>query len=214
MKRPEDRFTIRVLYAVNRLFTRAYHELTILRRPNLPESGRAIVVCNHISGLDPLFVQSAVDRRLITWMMAREYLATPGLGKVFQTLEIIPVDRGSRETTPLRTAVRRLTEGRVVGVFPEGGIAGGEMLPLQTGVALMAIRTKSPVFPVYLEGTQRGREMIHAFALPCQAVISFGDPIDLSGFGHDRSELVKATALIRQGIERERINVAEFCNVR
>jgi 1-acyl-sn-glycerol-3-phosphate acyltransferase len=214
MKRPEDQFPIRVLYAVNRLFTRVYHDLTVLTPPRLPESGAAILVCNHISGLDPLFLQSAVDRRLIQWMMAKEYLDLPGLGKVFRTLEIIPIDRGSRETAPFRTALRQLKAGRVVGIFPEGKIGTGGLLPLQTGTALLAIRTKSPVYPAYLDGTQRGREMIHAFASPCRAVVSFGAPIDLSGLETDRGSLLAATDRIRDGIEREKNKIVDFHKVR
>jgi 1-acyl-sn-glycerol-3-phosphate acyltransferase len=214
MKRPEDRISIRVLYGINRLFTRVYHSLTIVNGPKLPESGPAIVVCNHISGLDPLLVQSAVDRRLITWMMAREYLDLPGLGKVFRTVEVIPVERGSRETTPLRTAVRQLMAGRVVGIFPEGMIGKRGLLEFQTGAALMAIRTKTPVFPVYIEGTQRGREMLQAFATPCRAWISFGPPLDLSRFGTDRKDLQEATDLMRAAIENEKKYIVDFRNVR
>ncbi len=215
MKRPEERLPIRVLYGINRLFTRVYHQLTIVNPPHLPEVGAAIVICNHISGLDPLLVQSAVDRRLITWMMAREYLDLPGLGKVFRTVEVIPVDRGSRETTPLRTAVRQLSSGRVVGIFPEGKISDdGDLAEFQTGAALMAIRTKTPVFPVYVEGTQRGREMLRAFATPCRAWISFGPPLDFNGFGTDRKDLQEATDFMRAAVLKEREYIVDFRNVR
>ena len=113
------------------MLARVYHNLKVLTPSPLPRQGPAIVVCNHISPIDPILIQSACTYRVICWMMAKEYMELPVLGRVFKMLEVIPVDRGTRETGPLRTAFRRLHEGRILGIFPEGKISTtGELLEI------------------------------------------------------------------------------------
>src|SRR5690348_1940276 len=79
----EDRLEIRLAQAANRMFTRIYHHTTVLSPPRLPRKGPAILVCNHVSGLDPLLVQSACPR-MIVWLMAGEYYDTKGLSWFFK----------------------------------------------------------------------------------------------------------------------------------
>ncbi len=154
---------------------RVFHRLTVLSRCPIPRVGPAILVCNHTSSIDPAFVQSVCHHRLITWMMAREYQDIKGTGWFFKAVGIIPVERSGRDTAPLRAAIRALEAGRVLGIFPEGRIAPTkDFLPFQTGVALMAIKTGVPVYPVYLDGTQRNKGMMEACLQSQNASVIFG----------------------------------------
>src|SRR6185369_16448877 len=90
--RPENRPIIRVLQAIDVCFSRLYHRLNVRSPQQLPRDGAAILVSNHISGLDPLLIQS-VCPRLIRWMMAKEYMEVFGLRWVFKRVGIIPVAR-------------------------------------------------------------------------------------------------------------------------
>jgi 1-acyl-sn-glycerol-3-phosphate acyltransferase len=208
MTRPEDRISIRALRAVNTLLARVYHRLTILSPSPLPHEGPAILVCNHFSSIDPVLIQSACTHRLITWMMAKEYMDLPVLGRAFRLLDVIPVDRGSRETGPLRTALRRLQEGRIIGIFPEGTFSTtGEILEFQTGVALMAIRTKVPVFPAYLDGTQRNKGMVQAFVQRSRSVLKFGPEVIFDRSDTSKENIEAATAKIRAAVQLLRIDV-------
>lgn len=212
--RPESRLPILALHGVNTLFTRVYHNLAIVRPSNLPEDGPAILVSNHISGLDPLLIQSACRSRLITWMMASEYMDLPGLGRVFRMLGVIPVQRGSRETGPLRQALRQLHQGRVIGLFPEGRISTtGEMLDFQSGAGLMALRTGAMVYPVYLDGTQRNKEMSEAFFRRQHAFIAFGEPLHFCG-ETSTAALDEVTQRIKSSLTELRMCVDTFRNVR
>jgi 1-acyl-sn-glycerol-3-phosphate acyltransferase len=76
------------------------------------------------------------------------------------------------------------------------------LLPFQTGVALMAGKTGVPVFPVYLNGTQRGHrhEMLRALARPQRASVAFGPPIR---FERSRgADLEAVTETIREAVRR------------
>src|SRR4051812_46381153 len=107
--RPEDRPIIRLLQAVDVCFARIYHRLSVRSPQKLPRKGAAILVCNHISGLDPVLIQS-VCPRLITWMMAKEYFDVPGMGWFFKTIGVIPVQRSGRDLSATRAAMRALEQ--------------------------------------------------------------------------------------------------------
>ena len=215
LSRPEDRFSIRVLHLVNTLFGRVYHNLKVLTPATVPRQGPAIVICNHISPIDPVLVQSTCTYRLITWMMAKEYMDLPYLGSVFRKLDVIPVDRGTRETGPLRTALRRLHEGRIIGIFPEGKISSTkDMLDFQTGVALMAIRAKVPVYPAYLDGTQRGKEMVPALLSRSRSAIAFGPEVIFNRKDTSKENIDAATASLKFAMENIKLEVDAYRKVK
>lgn len=71
-----------------------------------------------------------------------------------------PVNRDGSDRTALRIALRRLEQGRVVGIFPEGGIRAGEGsvlngAPMRAGVALLAAMSQKPIIPAVILGSDR-----------------------------------------------------------
>ncbi|MCS7034498.1 MAG: 1-acyl-sn-glycerol-3-phosphate acyltransferase [Phycisphaerae bacterium] len=193
---------LRVMIAANEWFAYHYHELTVVSPCRLPASGPAILVCNHTSGVDPILLQ-AVCPRLVVWMMAKEYYQLRLLGFFFRWVGAIPVDRGGRDTSATRAAIRALQQGRVVGIFPEGKIElERELLPFQTGVALLACKTGAPVFPAYLDGEQRNREMLPSILRPSHAVVAFGEEVAFDRSDTSREGLERATAAIQASVQR------------
>jgi 1-acyl-sn-glycerol-3-phosphate acyltransferase len=196
---PESRLTIRMLRAANVCFSRIYHHLDVIAPARLPRNGPGILVCNHISGLDPALVQSTCAR-LIVWMMAREYFDQPGLRWLFKQVQVIPVDRGRRDMAAVRLALSALRSGRILGIFPEGRLEDSRtLLPFQTGVALLGSKTEVPIFPAYLDGTQRNLSMLQAYLKPQHAAIAFGPPLALDWRG-EHSNVDSATKLIQSSV--------------
>jgi 1-acyl-sn-glycerol-3-phosphate acyltransferase len=198
---PERRFVSRVLHAANRSYTHLYHRLEVFAPCKLPKSGPAIVVCNHTSALDPHLIQSPCPR-LITWMMAKEFYDLRYLKPVFEQLGVIPVTRSGRDTSAMRAAMRALANGQLVGIFPEGRIEDSrELFPFQTGVALMAMKTGVPVYPAFLDGTQRNTSMLAALLRPQRARVIFGDEVQFDRGNKTREGLEAATAAIQGAVE-------------
>ena len=205
---PEKKLSIRALKVADHLFARAYHDLTVFTPPRLPAKGAAILICNHTSGLDPLLIQS-VCKRVIVWMMAKEYYEIRPLKPFFKLLEAIPVDRTSRDTAAMRSALRALQDGRLLGVFPEGRISTvkGQLLPFQTGVAQLAIKLKVPVFPAFLHGTQQGvSDMVQAFSHRQIATLRFGPAVEFDRSSTSRDALEAATAKLQSAVNSLRDN--------
>lgn len=167
---------LRVAHAANRLFTRLFHDVTIVRNTPLPRHGPAIIVANHTSGLDPLMIQSIVNRP-IAWMVAREFHDAASAGWLYRRQRSIPVDRNGRDTTALREALRRLAEGHVLGIFPEGRITTGGPPKLQTGVGLIAQRAGVPIYPVGIAGSTVGAAFGSVFSRRQRCRIAIDRPI-------------------------------------
>jgi 1-acyl-sn-glycerol-3-phosphate acyltransferase len=202
--RPEDRLGIRLLQAFDVCYARIYHRVNVVSPLQLPKHGPAILICNHISGLDPMLIQS-VCPRMIVWMMAREYYEIPAVKWAFKMVEAIPVDRAGRDLAATRSALRALEAGRILGVFPEGKIATTRaLLPFQTGVALMAVKSGVPVYPAYLDGTQRNKTMVQAFAYPNVASLAFGPVVEFDRSSTSKEVLQAATDRFMEAVERLR----------
>ena len=185
---------------VDVLFARGYHKLDVLAPPQIPRKGPAILISNHTSGLDPLLIQAPLNR-VVVWMMAKEYYNIKLLKPFFKILEIIPVDRSSRDSGSMRLALRALQEGRLLGIFPEGRIeTKRELLPFQHGVAQMAIKAGVPVYPTFLDGTQHGLgDMVPAFAHRQVATVRYGPPLTLSQ-ADGKGSFETATAQLRAAV--------------
>jgi 1-acyl-sn-glycerol-3-phosphate acyltransferase len=196
----EQRWGVRVAQAANRIFVRGYHQMEVFSPSRLPRKGPAILVCNHVSGLDPMLVQAGCSR-MIVWMMAKEYYDLKSLKWFYEAIDAIPVARSGRDTAATRAALRALGNGRVLGIFPEGRIeTTRDLLPFQTGMSMMAIKTGVSVYPAYLDGTQRGKEMVPAIVDPNRVRLGFGPPLRFDGIGTSKPELEAATARIKDAV--------------
>ena len=196
----ERRLIVRGGHQVARNFSTMYHDLKVLTPCPLPAKGGAILVCNHTSSLDPVLLQAAVPR-VITWMMAREYNNVFGVQWFLNAIEPILVERSGRDMAATRAALRALKDGKILGLFPEGKIAKtAELLPFQSGIALLALKSGAPVYPAYLDGTQRMKGMLEAFVRPNHVTLAFGPPVQLDREDEGRDGLEAATAKIRAAI--------------
>lgn len=200
--RREHDLWFRFCHAWAGTLARTYHETTALSPCRLPSTGPAILVSNHTSSIDPLLLQ-AFSPRLIRWMMAKEYFDFKPLRWLFDTVGVILVERSGRDMAATRAAMRALEQGYVLGVFPEGRIeTTGDLLPFQSGIGLLAIKTRAPVFPAFIDGTQRRREMVEAFLRPSTGTVAFGREINLKDLNDSRKSIEEATRRIQGAIER------------
>src|SRR5438094_9306564 len=80
-----------------------------------------ILASNHISHFDPPFLGSRFCR-YVDWMAMEELFRNRASAVLMKWLCAFSVRRDGTDRTGIRTAVKRLKEGRVVGVFTEVGI--------------------------------------------------------------------------------------------
>lgn len=135
-----------------RIYARRYHRLKA-QPLELPEQGPAIVVANHVSGLDPLLLIAASPRPL-RFIIASEEYHRFGLTWLFRAGKCIPVDRQGRPERAFRAALTALQQGEVVALFPQGRIYRDSEAPhhLKPGATRLAQMTGAAIYPHRLEG--------------------------------------------------------------
>src|SRR5256886_12323463 len=131
----------------------------VIGRENAERPGGFLLASNHISHFDPLIISGMV-RRKIDWMAMAEFFPVPGLGHFLRAVDAFPAARDRADRRTIRTAIERLKSGRIVGVFPEGGIRDGarsllEGAPLRAGASTLAHVAGVPIVPCVILGSDR-----------------------------------------------------------
>ncbi len=119
-------------------------------RENIPDGGY-IAAANHQSNLDALFVALAIRRRIR--FMGKSELFDGRWGWLLNRLGAFPVQRGVWDADAFETAATVLRRGRVMSIFPEGGVHTARA-PAKSGVGHIALLAGATVVPVYLDGTR------------------------------------------------------------
>lgn len=150
----------------------------------VPEKGPLIVASNHHQYADPVLICMAVPRRM-QWMAKRE-LFTPPLDRFFYFIGSFPVDRQKGGRAGLRSALGFLSEGWVLGIFPEGGRRKqnnpeGHDAP-KSGVVMLAARASAPILPVFVGRAPNPLERLRGKKLN----IRIGDPITMDNIKNER----------------------------
>jgi len=162
---------INILMGLNRLYCRYFHGLDGVPL-GLPRQGAAIVVANHISGLDPLLLL-AVSPRPLRFLMAAEEYHRFGLCWLFRAVGCIPVDRQGKPEQAFKAALQAMREGEVVAIFPQGKIhLPDEPMPrLKSGAVRLAYLSESMVIPLHISGVKAQGDVFLPLLLPARATI-------------------------------------------
>ena len=123
---------------------------------HLPEEGPALLVCNHVSFMDPLILMANL-RRPARFVMYYKIFKIPLLHFVFKTARAIPIAGQKEDAAVLQQAFEAvdaaLTDGELVCIFPEGGLTkDGEIAPFRAGVEKILARRPVPVVSMALRG--------------------------------------------------------------
>jgi 1-acyl-sn-glycerol-3-phosphate acyltransferase len=123
---------------------------------NIPEEGPAVLICNHVSFVDPLVILAASPRP-IRFVMDHRIFKTPVVSFVFRTGKAIPIAPAKENEKLLNDAYEKiaaaLENGELVAIFPEGRITDtGELYPFKRGIQRVVTRTPVPVIPIALKG--------------------------------------------------------------
>ncbi len=185
------------------LSMRALFRMRVENQPQI--EGGYVLAANHSSYLDPLLLGSA-SRRRVTFLMTEVVWRSPSMSWFYRWNRAIPLAARGANRDALRGARGVLQQGRVIGIFPEGGLSrdGGLMLGSPGAVSLV-LNESVPIVPVGIVGA--------AAALPVGAsrprlrpiAIRFGTPIlpaELAALApNDRKQrLQAATTLIMERI--------------
>ncbi len=176
--------------------------LRVLFRPwvkgldNIPAEGPAVLVSNHLSFSDSIFLPGAVPRPVV-FLAKSEYFNGKGIkGKLtamfFRLSNQLPMDRsgGAASSSSLTAGMDILNGGGLLGIYPEGTRSpDGRLYRGKTGVAKLVLATGVPVIPVAMIGTDKVQPIGRRIPNIRRVGIIVGEPLDFSryqGMADDR----------------------------
>lgn len=113
--------------------------------------GRGVYVCNHLSMLDPVPFVTDLFEYNFNALMKEESLKMPIIGKILPKIGVIPVKREETDLRAIKKCMEVLKNNQPLIVFPEGTrnkTGSKQMLEFKDGVAMFALKTKSPIIPM------------------------------------------------------------------
>jgi len=168
-----------------------------------PATGGYVIAANHTSFLDPLLVGSSLRRRVV-YLMTETVWRSASAGWFYRWNRSIPLSARGGNREALRAAREVLKQGRVVSIFPEGGLSrDGKLMLGSPGAVALVINEGLPIVPLGIIGANE--------VLPASGglrfrriTIRYGKPItpeEIAALGEDRkTRLTNATRLIMQRI--------------
>lgn len=143
-----------VVRFILRVFFMIFFRVEIVNKHNVPKKGAALLCANHNAELGMFFIGYKI-KRLVRWMAKEELFKYPVFSPFIRWAGAFPVKRGKGDIGSVKTVLRLLKEGHIVGMFPEGTRVKKKnetTVNAKAGVAMFAVQTGAPILPVGVEG--------------------------------------------------------------
>ncbi len=123
----------------------------IINAERIPERGGALIVANHVTYADALFL-TMICPRPVRFVVAEEFMGFRLLGWMLEIFNSLPIStKNPREA--ILNAAQGIENGDLICIFPEGQLTRtGCLTPIRRGMELIARRANAPIIPVYMDG--------------------------------------------------------------
>lgn len=149
------------------IFPLRFHNAQIVEEMQPPY----IIMANHRSFADPMALAIKVKRYEIRFIGKRELAHGRLKSWLFSGLHMILVSRHATDMAAMRQCMQTLKDGHILGIFPEGTRHQPEMMQeVESGTAIIALRARVPLLPVYIDGKIRPFHITHIY---------YGKPMEL-----------------------------------
>ena len=193
-----------LLYIIFFIPSRLLYPTRVLNKQNMPKK-RAILSCNHLSMIDPVYI--AIYSRRKAHFFAKKELAknrflrflVPAVGSVF-------VERGEADIAAVKKVLQILKKDKILMIFPEGtrNKTGEDIQELKTGAVTFAVKTDTPVIPVIV--WRRPKAFRRNF-------IYYGKPISFAQYKDvkmSHAEKAEATAVLTEKMAEAKRELRDY----
>lgn len=150
-------------------FSKIFFKYEVIGAENIPDRGNIVIASNHKSNLDPIFLAAAIENREIAAIAKKELFKVKPLGFILKKLHVMPINREKPDVSTIKTILRSVRDGYVLGIFPEGTrIKGDSFGKAKAGLSVFTIKSKSKVVPV---------SIISKYKLFSKVIVYIGEPI-------------------------------------
>ena len=141
-----------------------------------------IICANHICAADPVAVCAALRRHQPRYMSKAELFKIPVLNWILKGFGAFPVKRGGADVGAIKTSIKMLEEGKVVGIFPQGHRYPGvhpSTTPVKNGATMIALHSGKPIIPILIKSKNY---KVRPFR---RIDVVIGKPISVDELGYD-----------------------------
>ncbi|MBS4199519.1 1-acyl-sn-glycerol-3-phosphate acyltransferase [Bacillus sp. FJAT-49732] len=179
--------------AVANTILKTFYRIEVRGTEHFPKEGSVLLCANHIDNLDPPVVGITAPRPV--YFMAKAELFKYYLSKkLMENINAFPVKRGLSDREALRTGLKYLKEGKVVGLFPEGTRnLTGEVGKGLAGAGFFALRSNALVVPCAVVGPYKPFKKLY---------VIYGRPIDFTEMRENKISAEAATDVIMSEISK------------
>lgn len=163
-----------------RVATTLMFDLKTYGRMNVPHDGGALLISNHQSFLDPILLAVHLPRS-ISYVARSTLFDKPAFGWLIRQLNAFPIRRGEADVSAIKESIRRLQEGHVLTMFPEGTRSkDGNLGPILPGIAMIVKRANVPVIPAVIHGSFEAWPKGVKLPRPHPIRVLYGPPLQIN----------------------------------
>lgn len=162
----------RIIKGIIKPFIRLAYNIKVEGVENLPQGGPLVICANHYSAIDPVILAVSLPYRIYS-MAKAELFNNRFFGWFLRSVGVFPVKRGEADIKSIKTALKLLKEGKIMGMFPEGTRNKTSEIKAEPGVAMIAIRSQAKVLPIAI---------ISSYQFLKPTVIKIGEPMSLEQY--------------------------------
>lgn len=134
---------------VLKCFSKTFYKFKVIGEENIPNEGNLIIAANHKSNLDPIFLASAVQNRQVAAVAKQELFKIKPLGYILKKLNGIPINREKPDVSTIKSILRAIKDGYILGIFPEGTrVKEPGFGQAKAGLSVFATKGKAQVVPI------------------------------------------------------------------
>ncbi len=145
------RYLVMTFWAIMELISRTRHTYNYVGLENIPHAKGVLLLGNHVSWLDWIIIQLPMKRQ-INFLMDKDIYYWPVFHSIFKLGEAIPVSSKASKDA-FKEAHNRLERGKMVALYPEGGISkNGELGKFYRGYELIPQNYDGVIVPYFIDG--------------------------------------------------------------
>lgn len=170
---------------------RGFFSYRVVGREHIQVPGAALIVCNHVSFMDPPAVGIAFDEP-ISYLARKTLFVHPVMQWLLPRLQAVPVDQEAPGPGSLKAVLRLLRAGEKVVIFPEGNRSeDGKLQKPESGVGLVIAKAGVPVIPARIFGAFDALPRHRSLPRPARVTVVFGRPwtVDLTAYDGTNKDL-------------------------
>lgn len=179
---------------IQRFTLRTFSDWEVIGRENVPSMGPLIIVANHLSNLDPSLLGASLPRRIRFLAKDTLFVGGPLVRWFLGSYGAFPVNRDGVDVRAYRWALNQLDNDGALVVFPEGTRSRTSQLQkAKPGAVGLVLKTRAPVLPVAITGTERMGTWLRAVNPTGQIRVRIGEVFSLPDIeGRPNKEVVES----------------------